>query len=1025
MKSKTIRIFTTIGLICLLGLSTIIAPCPIQAAPEINTWTKFSVPEKGEDGGWVLTSDITSEGTGITATCADTEGTVYIATEETTGSPLDGYDLFKSDDSGYTWVSLWEIPDDDKPSGGPVSDPTSKIIALTLPQKEDTETLYLATQYNIYKSTDGGENFDNVGAKPTYGCGANVTSSRLITSFDVTYYDDHYLVIVGSSDSDTGDFGGAYIYDESKTFTPWADLWVEEGAATTKCDVLDVAFSPNFADDQQIVALITDESDTKVTTKLGWSDWGATIGDATLAGVVPTSGCLGFPLDYDVEVSNDKCYQYVGLNAGGASAVYMIAGEEAPDNSLIFPMFAPDPTKAVHSLAVAGEAFNATVIAGLTSGNVMYSDREGLIWQTAHTPPSVTATASNACVALGGLHLSDYIVYTGTSGANGGFARSVDSGDTFVLTAFICDDLLSIIDLAPSPNYSEDGTMYMITVGHSTRPILWRTANGGKIWEAILTAGQVITLSSGSTKTVPDFDKVTISPGFAYDVTIFTCQSDADNIWRSTDNGFSFSPIRSQTGTAGDIDAWVIVDIETILVGDSTGDFYQTTDNGKKWSDVVATGLANFSSLALSPDYENDTTILAGDGDGSIFISEDEGENWEQIGDDLAAADDTLVTFDPDYATNNIIYAASGGEIDRCEIDTDEDWEDQKWKEFTVGITDASGIAITSDGTLYASDENAGDGVWRSLNPTDDMGDVVFELADTDLEANAELASLQVSGGSNMLWCTNTEAGAEDELWIYQDNLTTSVVLTSPEDNGGTTDTDQATLEWEELAGAEKYELKWTDDPSFIAHVTTLTDLDDTFKWVKSLDDGTKYYWKVRVQQGQPLLSQWSDEWNFTTALEKVTVPVTWEPENGAQDVITRPSFGWTAVGGATTYELELADNPDFTGAAQATTPINSWAADTDLSYHTTYYWRVRALKDSLVISGWRSGAFTTMAKPAPAVEVTPTPPSPPPAPAPSPSLPPPPPQPETPLHVWVWLSVSSILLIAVIVLIIRTRRAL
>ncbi|MBA7570651.1 hypothetical protein ES708_12404 [subsurface metagenome] len=215
------------------------------------------------------------------------------------------------------------------------------------------------------------------------------------------------------------------------------------------------------------------------------------------------------------------------------------------------------------------------------------------------------------------------------------------------------------------------------------------------------------------------------------------------------------------------------------------------------------------------------------------------------------------------------------------------------------------------------------------------------------------------------------------------------------------------------------YRREWKEHIEVIDYAN---DLDETFKWVESLDDGTKYYWKVRVQQDEPLLSRWSKVWNFTTALDKVAVPVTWEPENGAQGVIIRPSFGWTAVGGASTYELELADNPAFTGATKATTSINSWVADTDLSYNSTYYWRVKSLKDSIVLSGWRSGAFTTMSKPAAPVEVTPAPPAPQiTIPAPQVILP----AAVTPMWVWAIIGIGAALVIAVIVLIVRTRRAL
>ena len=274
-------------------------------------------------------------------------------------------------------------------------------------------------------------------------------------------------------------------------------------------------------------------------------------------------------------------------------------------------MFLPALTKAVHSIAIAGDAFSATVVAGLKSGSVLYCDATGVFWRESYTPPSVTATAINTYVTLGGFYSSGYVVYAGTSGPNGGFARSVDSGATFAQTAFICDDLQTITDLAVSPNYANDGTIYMITKGHSDNSILWRTTNSGKTWDAVLTEGQVITLPSGAPLTVPEFDKVAISPHFASDTTVFICQRGVTPaIWRSTDNGFRFAPLPIQCGTIGTINAWAIVNNMEILVGDSLGNFYKTNKVGFTWRPVVATGLASFSSMALSPAYDNDSDHL-------------------------------------------------------------------------------------------------------------------------------------------------------------------------------------------------------------------------------------------------------------------------------------------------------------------------------------------------------------------------------------------------------------------------------
>ena len=223
--------------------------------------------------------------------------------------------------------------------------------------------------------------------------------------------------------------------------------------------------------------------------------------------------------------------------------------------------------------------------------------------------------------------------------------------------------------------------------------------------------------------------------------------------------------------------------------------------------------------------------------------------------------------------------------------------------------------------------------------------------------------------------------------------------------------------------GGDEYQVKYSDDENFDEHVVDIDDIDDIYTYEDGLDAGTQYWWKVRVEQGDPLLSRWSRVWTFTTKLGAVARPVEWMPANGDQDVVIDSSFGWSRVPDATTYELELADNPDFTDPITATTSINSWQVSEDLSYSTTYYWRVRALKDTLVISAWRSGAFTTMAKPVtppPPVEILPAPPAPQ-ITIPAPVLP------VSPTPVWVWaiIGIGGALVIAVVVLIVRTRRAI
>ncbi len=1065
-----------IVLVWLLILAAV--PLPAQASQDADVWSKHPIPRKGAAGGWVLTSNVTAEQTGVTAIAAAFDGTIYAATEEILGSPLNGYNLFKSTDGGYTWTPLWKIPTNDKPSGATI---TSKIIALVLPRWEYADTLYLATQYNVYTSTDGGENFTILG-QPAYGSGANPTNSRLITSLAVTYYKGRYLALVGSRDADAGDYGGVYIYDKSNYPTPWTDLRVGVGAAGTKYDVLAVAFPPNFADDQQFVAVVTDETDTIVTTRLGAADWGTTIGDAYLlnpTSVPPfepwaaTGGSLAFPADYDSDVSEDKYIQYVGVNVGGVTGgVYMIMGAETPDDSMAIPVFASVP---VYSLAAAGEAFGSdlvigeglppatggvftppAVVAGLTDGSVI-----SIAAGVAYTPPSASP-AENAVVALGGFHGSGYFVYAGTSGINGGFARSVDSGATFARTAFICDDLQTITDLAVSPIYDKDSTMYMITVGNSGNSILWRTANGGITWDAVLTEGQLI----DTAMTVENFNEVVISPGFASDTTVFVGESGtAPNIWRSTDNGFRFAPLPTKTGTAGTIDSWAIVDNREVRVGDSLGDFYKTTNGGLNWSSPVATGIgASVESMVLSPDYDNDSTILVG-GASTVYLSTDDGETWRQPSTSATGLTGAIsVAFSPHYTDNSIIYAAgaTGGGIRRLVTGEDKPW--QRIDNISPGrieITPAiSALVVGDDGsglsTVYGTDPSpmvtrvvtagggiaAEGGMARSLNPTDTLSPSadapLFEIVNTNLPASATMSGLWLAegAGSRRLWSYDSSA-IPHVLYTYEDTLTMPLQLVSPADGASSGRQASSRVSWEEISSAKTYNLWYDIDPGFemspaqiytpVAHAEIAP--------AGGLASGTTYYWRVRVGQsggsttvpgttitfGAPALSRFSTTWSFTTGLaggewnpfrtaEGFVGNVV--PTPGATDVPLKPNFQWNSADWANGYEFVLANNSAFANPIISRTGANAlettaYFSEKKLNYMTTYYWKVRAISKNSQ-SQWAVGIFTT--EPAPSASAPPAPPAPPPASG-------------TPMYIWGMLAIMVVLIIVLLILIMTTRR--
>ena len=167
-------------------------------------------------------------------------------------------------------------------------------------------------------------------------------------------------------------------------------------------------------------------------------------------------------------------------------------------------------------------------------------------------------------------------------------------------------------------------------------------------------------------------------------------------------------------------------------------------------------------------------------------------------------------------------------------------------------------------------------------------------------------------------------------------------------------------------------------------------------------------------------------------AVAPLAAPTTPAPALGADDVDIDPTFTWAAVAGATSYEFQIAEHTDVPGADPYIVPFDSKTVETtgcrlieDLSYDTTYDWRVRAVRGTEK-GPWMNSFLTTMMEPEepePPIEVITQ--------GPTvlelPDWPETIVQPQTPIIpdylLWVVVGVGGVLVIAVIVLIVRTRR--
>ena len=391
----------TIGLILLLSLLSWISVTPAVTATEEVRWLQEAIPVEGEAGDWLL-----ADGSDVRHLAVTVDGTLYACVSGLSDS------LYKSTDGGYSWSHTGNVT-------GTIVD-----IATTA---EDASVIYYANKSNVYKSTDAGNSFLPLAANPALA-GNNIE----ITAIDVARWGDSNIVVAGTRDTDAGEYGGVYILKEEPPFPQWLD------ADIGSYDVYSVAFSPGFAYDQQIVAVVTDETDSFVTTKIGNTGWGETIGDARLdkdnsgaSLAVYKSAVIAFPDDYSSELATGSYAQFVAVNAGGDNGdVYVVYGGEAPGSSLAVDLdigssYGWDNID-VTSLAVCGNTANAILLAGVAGdGQVYHSYNGGVVWTRSLKEPT---GQSETFVIMAPDFLGQSRAYAATSGTGSALSVTLDGG---------------------------------------------------------------------------------------------------------------------------------------------------------------------------------------------------------------------------------------------------------------------------------------------------------------------------------------------------------------------------------------------------------------------------------------------------------------------------------------------------------------------------------------------------------------------------------------------------------------------
>ncbi len=386
-------IFIVPLLILLLNLLGFTSSGSAVATAGEAEWSKVNIPGGGEVGNWVLAS-----GSNVRYLTMASDGTLYAYANPSATN----YTLFKSVDAGYSWSHTGDVRD--------------TIVDLAI-APDDAGIIYYATPSDIYKSADAGKSFIRLPSNPG-GAGAdNIT----ISCIDVTRLDGNSVIAVGTTDSDNSQYGGVYTLDESKLLPNWVDTNL------SSFDTIALAFSPNFAADRQLVAVVTDEQDTLVTSRIASGAWNQAIADALIEGLSARTAAIAFPDDYDA--TNADYIMFVAVDTGSNNGgVYKIYQDWAPNASMAINLdigaaYNLSNTD-VTGLTISGNATAVSLMAGTAGSTQVYrSSDSGVSWtRSTKTPTGQSMTG----LVMSPDFARSRIVYAVTSGTESAFSYSAD-----------------------------------------------------------------------------------------------------------------------------------------------------------------------------------------------------------------------------------------------------------------------------------------------------------------------------------------------------------------------------------------------------------------------------------------------------------------------------------------------------------------------------------------------------------------------------------------------------------------------
>jgi len=260
----------------------------------------------------------------------------------------------------------------------------------------------------------------------------------------------------------------------------------------------------------------------------------------------------------------------------------------------------------------------------------------------------------------------------------------------------------------------------------------------------------------------------------------------------------------------------------------------------------------------------------------------------------------------------------------------------------------ATGVVISTNLNYSPTDGASLFNIELSLN-ADFTGTEGVDLW-TFTGVNATSQAVTLSYSTTYYWRVQSSDGATyvspwtSASFTTLDGPPESPILSLPANNAtGVSLTN--TFVWTNGGGAQTYDLYVDIDQNFPSSPVA-TDLTETSFDSSSLNlsISTGYYWKVMAKNTSG--SAESDTWTFITAAGDVPTPPSLKtPITGSINVYVKPTYKWDISDGATSYDIEIADNNTFINSNLISgISTTNYTPTTYLQTNKIYYWRIRAV---------------------------------------------------------------------------------